>query len=143
MPENSDFCEICGGSGMFRQRKCLCTMGTGEPRGPEVFKIPVRVKPLPTPEYSRPRFRSECVNGVRPCPFVGCRYNLYLSSVGPQSIKVTFPHLQPWELQHSCALDAVGEATLQEVADRMNVTRERARQIELAAMKKLNCVVKK
>jgi DNA-directed RNA polymerase sigma subunit (sigma70/sigma32) len=48
------------------------------------------------------------------------------------SIKLNFPHLKVWELEESCALDHVTPSglTLEEVADLMNLTRERVRQIE-------------
>ena len=79
----------------------------------------------------RPRTRGECRNGIRPCPFVSCRHHLYLD-VNPVngSIKFNFPHLDPWELTESCALDIAegGEHTLEEVGHVVNLTRERVRQ---------------
>jgi hypothetical protein len=80
----------------------------------------------------RPKKRSDCKNGPRPCPWVSCRYNLYLdvnSETG--SIKVNFPDQEPWECKHSCALDVAeeGELTFEEIGGVMNLTRERIRQI--------------
>jgi hypothetical protein len=83
----------------------------------------------------RPRTRAECPT-QRPCPFVGCKHHLYLD-VDPEtgSIKLNFPDLEPEEIEHSCALDAAdrGAHTLEAVAEKMNITRERCRQVELKA----------
>jgi hypothetical protein len=89
----------------------------------------------------RPRTRGECAEGPRPCPFVGCKYHLYLdinSHTG--SIKLNFPDLEPEELSESCALDVAdrGGTTLYQVGKKMNVTRERARQLEERALGKLD-----
>ncbi len=80
----------------------------------------------------RPKKRSDCKNGPRPCPWVSCRYNLYLDVNNETgSIKVNFPDQEPWECQHSCALDVAesGELTFEEIGAVMNLTRERIRQI--------------
>lgn len=80
-----------------------------------------------------PTSRDECVSGPRPCPFVSCRHHLYLDvQAATGSIKFNFPDLEPGELADSCALDvaARGGATLERVAELMNMTRERVRQIE-------------
>ncbi|MEY3012792.1 MAG: hypothetical protein RIT45_1527 [Pseudomonadota bacterium] len=91
-------------------------------------------------DYRRPRTRSECAEGVRPCPFVSCRYHLYLD-VNPAtgSIKINFPDLEVWEMPHTCALDIAerGGITLEEVGTIMNLTRERIRQVEVAGLDKL------
>ena len=108
--------------------------------------------------FKRPRKRSECLNGPRPCPWVSCPYHLYLD-ISPLtgSIKFNFKHLvavvdpvtgearvskEPediMDLEQTCALDvaANGSHTLQEIGTYMNVTRERIRQIEEMAFKKL------
>lgn len=81
----------------------------------------------------RPRTRAECVDGPRPCPWVGCKHHLYLD-VSPEtgSVKLNFPDLEPWELKHSCSLDVAAQdgVTLEETGRTMNVTRERIRQLE-------------
>ena len=33
---------------------------------------------LPFVEYRRPASRTECKDGARPCPFVSCKYHLFL-----------------------------------------------------------------
>jgi hypothetical protein len=71
---------------------------------------------------------------ARPCPWVSCKHHLYLDvNAETGSIKFNFPDLEPWELQHTCSLDVAerGGATLEEVGEIMNLTRERIRQVEL------------
>ncbi len=90
--------------------------------------------------YERPQSRSDCVDGIRPCPFVSCKYHLYLDvKEETQSIKINFPHLEVWEMEHSCSLDVAeqGGMTLEEVGRIMNLTRERIRQVEAAGIDKL------
>jgi len=81
----------------------------------------------------RPRKRSDCVNSLRPCPFVSCKYHLYIDvNEENGSIKINFPDKTIWDLKETCALDVAekGGLTLEEVGDLMNLTRERVRQIE-------------
>lgn len=91
-------------------------------------------------DYRRPQKRSDCAGGVRPCPFVSCRYHLYLD-VNPAtgSIKINFPDLEVWEMPHTCSLDIAeqGGITLEDVGAIMNLTRERIRQVEVAGLEKL------
>jgi hypothetical protein len=91
-------------------------------------------------DVERPATRAECESGPRPCPHVGCKHHLYLD-VSPTTgtIKLNFPELEVWELGASCALDVAeaGGVRLEDVGELMNVTRERARQIEARAIKKL------
>lgn len=88
----------------------------------------------------RPRHRSDCEGGERPCPFVSCKWNLYLDVTRTGSITLNFPDLEPDEMAHSCALDVAdaGPHTLEDVGELMNVTRERVRQIEIVALKRLH-----
>lgn len=84
-------------------------------------------------DVRRPRTRGECRDGVRPCPFVGCKYHLYLDvNTETKSIKKNFPHKEVWELDETCSLDVAerGGLTLEEVGDLLNLTRERIRQME-------------
>ena len=87
-----------------------------------------------------PRTRAECHEVPRPCPFVRCKYNLYLD-VDPRtgSLKLNHPDKEPGELEESCALDIAerGGMTLEEVGIAINTTRERVRQIESAANERL------
>jgi len=90
-------------------------------------------------EYWRPSTRDDCLNGPRPCPYVGCRWHLYLDA-GDGRIRYNYPGLAVEELTTSCALDVVdgGPVTLDAVATLLNVTRERIRQIQARALYKLN-----
>ena len=88
-----------------------------------------------------PASRSECKTGYRPCPFVSCRFHLYLDVTEHGAIKLNFPDQEPWEMKTSCALD-VAEAgdglTLEELGGLLNLTRERTRQIERLALDKVD-----
>jgi len=94
----------------------------------------------PPVDIPRPTTRDECRNEARPCPWVACKHHLYLD-INPEtgSIKINFPDLEPWELQHTCALDVAerGGITLEEVGEIMNLTRERIRQVEVRGLLKL------
>jgi hypothetical protein len=78
-------------------------------RGRELF---------PETDYWKPKSRSECKDMDRPCPFVSCKYHLYID-VHPVrgSIKLNFPDIEIWEI--------------------MNLTRERVRQVETAGLARL------
>jgi hypothetical protein len=88
----------------------------------------------------RPKTRAECVDGERPCPWVGCKYHLYLD-VNPKtgSIKLNFPDIEPEDMTDSCVLDIAdrGPVTLEDVGRIMNLTRERIRQLEAGAAEKI------
>ncbi len=94
----------------------------------------------PPVDIPRPESRGECQGEARPCPWVACKYHLYLD-VNPDtgSIKINFPDLEPWEMRHTCALDVADEngITLEEVGEIMNLTRERIRQVEVRGLAKL------
>ncbi len=85
----------------------------------------------------RPRTRGECADIPRPCPFVSCKYHLYLE-VNRRLGSITFNHAgEPEDLpaDRSCALDVADEGgvTLAEAGASLGLTRERARQIEFEA----------
>ena len=88
----------------------------------------------PPVDVPRPSTREECRGEQRPCPWVACKYHLYLD-VNPEtgSIKLNFPDLEPWDLPETCSLDVAerGGITLEEVGEIMNLTRERIRQVEV------------
>lgn len=91
-------------------------------------------------DYSPPVTRGDCLQAPRPCPWVRCRYHLYLD-VDPVSgsIKLNFPNLEVWDLEETCALDVADRhgATLEQVGKWLNLTRERISQIEKAQRHKL------
>ena len=94
----------------------------------------------PTPDVPRPVSRGACKEEARPCPWVSCKYHLYLD-VNPEtgSIKLNFPDLEVWEMNDTCALDVADRngITLEEVGEIMNLTRERVRQVEVRGLLKL------
>ena len=94
----------------------------------------------PETDYWKPKTRSECKDMERPCPFVSCKYHLYID-VHPVrgSIKLNFPDVEIWEMTETCALDVAdrGGITLEEVGEIMNLTRERVRQVETAGLARL------
>lgn len=97
----------------------------------------------PETGYWKPRTRAECSGGERPCPYVSCKYHLYLD-VSPRTgaIKLNFPDLEVWEMSETCALDVAdrGGTTLEDVGAIMNLTRERIRQVEVRALAKLEAL---
>jgi len=97
----------------------------------------------PEQDYEKPKSRSECVEGIRPCPFVSCKHHLFLDvSSRTGAIKLNFPDLEVWEMNETCALDIAdrGGTTLEEVGAIMNLTRERIRQVEVKALAKLDAL---
>ena len=95
-------------------------------------------------DEQRPQRRVDCRAAARPCLYVSCRFHLYLdANEATGSVKLNFPHLEPWELLESCALDVAerGGLTLEEIGALLNVTRERARQLEQSGLDKLRAKV--
>lgn len=97
----------------------------------------------PETDYWKPTSREECKDMERPCPFVSCKYHLYID-VHPVrgAIKLNFPDLEVWEMTETCALDVADRSgiTLEEVGEIMNLTRERVRQVETAGLAKLEAM---
>jgi hypothetical protein len=108
----------------------------------KITKEQIRVGKMLYPEtdHEKPRLRAQCEHGERPCPFVSCKYHLYLD-VNPEtgSIKLNFPDIEVWEMEETCALDIAtrGGVTLEEVGVIMNLTRERVRQLEMSGLSRL------
>ena len=113
----------------LKPNNCLILLRDVEPEEPE-----------PLVELARPRVRADCVEVPRPCPFVGCRYNLYLDVSSYGALRSNFTEWDPDGLDPSmCALDHAeqGGLTLEQVGQICNLTRERVRQLEVKASKKL------
>lgn len=87
----------------------------------------------------RPQTWGECRERTGPCAWVGCPSHLYLDVTACGSIKINFPDLEPQEIKEPCVLRLAerGAMTLEEVGRRMNLTRERVRQIEVSALVQL------
>lgn len=107
-------------------------------------RVTVHVRDMPEPEgpepkrHSRPRTRSECRIGPRPCPYVGCRYHLFLDFTPMGSIKFNFGDSVDAldAMPDTCALDVAerGEHDMATLAARVNVTPARVQQEVAEAM---------
>ena len=102
----------------------------------------------PGVDYQRPRTFADCdaadLGASVPCPFVSCGYHLALDvDRRTGSIKSNFPDRDPDDAPHTCALRVAdqGGLTLDAVADAMNLTRERVRQLELLGLAKLRAAL--
>lgn len=94
-----------------------------------------------------PKTRADCMdNGLRPCPWVGCKYNNFLSVTQNGAIIFDQPGLDPTEVdpERSCSLDVADEGgiVLEDVGEVFSVTRERARQFIDNALEKCNAAAK-
>jgi hypothetical protein len=82
---------------------------------------------LPMVHDAKPRMRSDCLDGgvntSRPCVWTGCKY--HIDTLKPEVA--------------SCVLDVAdqGGLTLEEIGDLLGVTRERIRQIEAVALRRV------
>lgn len=82
------------------------------------------------PRIARPQYRCECENVPRPCPFVGCKYNLFLD-VRRNKIIENFESIEEMGML-SCVLDGIdekGHMKLEEISKIYSLSRERIRQI--------------
>jgi hypothetical protein len=81
--------------------------------------------------------RGACRRLPGPCPHAFCRFNLTAEGRDHRGAKPA--HMPLPVVRESCALEAAenGGMTLEEIATRLALTRERVRQIELAALQKL------
>jgi hypothetical protein len=81
--------------------------------------------------------RGACRKLPGPCPHRVCRFNLTDEHRDNRGARPSHEH--PSVVREACALEAadLGGMTLEEIATRLSLTRERVRQIELGALKKL------
>jgi len=93
---------------------------------------------------TRPHCRGDCVDGPRPCPWVGCRHNTFLHITNFGRLRLTHGRkLGPLDVPAgtSCALDLVdrhGAMTLEAAGAVFGLTRERVRQLESQALDALH-----
>lgn len=75
-----------------------------------------------------PMTRGDCLEGPRPCPYIECRHHMLVDLPDDDMVD-----------GHTCSLDsaALGPMILEEIAVVLGVTRERVRQIEDHAIKRL------
>jgi len=113
---------------------CLGTYYSKETTG-----TPGHRDPIPG-DFSRPVTRGDCEAEERACPWVSCKWHLYLD-VHPETgvIKLNFPHLEVWELEETCALDVAGREpeegnTREHVGRIMGISKARIQQIEGRAL---------
>jgi hypothetical protein len=88
----------------------------------------------------RPKKRGECENGIRPCPFVSCRYHLGHEIVaGMASASDDEIVDRVLAMENTCALDLAdeGEQTVTKIGSVMGISRERGRQVFKRACEKI------
>lgn len=89
----------------------------------------------------RPKTRGECSDGPRPCPWISCRYNLYLEVTRRGIIQFTRDEIDidQFPAANSCALDVAnrGGMALEKVAAILGLTRERVRQVAMDGLEKV------
>lgn len=94
----------------------------------------------------RPQTRGDCEDGYRPCPYVSCKYHLFLDVKG-ETVTTNFHEDEGEELhelfrmRYTCALDVADKngASLEEVAEAAgSITREGVRQFEKRVVAKLS-----
>jgi len=90
----------------------------------------------------RPKTRSDCADGPRPCPFISCRHHLYSAVNRSALLRREYPEIDA--LVESCTLDIANEGgvTLERVAEILGLTRERVRQLERKALRRVQKAVR-
>jgi hypothetical protein len=91
----------------------------------------------------RPKTRGDCERAERPCPWVSCKYHVYIDVTRRGNLKLNFPGVEPEDLhllQDTCALDVAQRGGLgqKQVGAVMNLTRGRVQQIESKTLKVLS-----
>ena len=84
-------------------------------------------------DSDRPRFRSDCASGPRPCPWVSCRYHLAIDVTADGALRINFDVETAEERGlPTCALDVAdaGRKNLDEIGAILGLSRERIRQVE-------------
>ena len=82
-----------------------------------------------------PKTRGDCLHGVRPCPWIRCRYHMVwmLNHTGYRLRHILNKEIlaQIFDLPETCVLDVAdrGGATLHEIGGILGISRERVRQM--------------
>ena len=100
----------------------------------------------PPPIVGRPRTRGDCIDGPRPCPYLGCRHNLLLDVQRNGGLRYrdgVGQAYDPDDPRDSCALDAAerGGMHLGQIGEALSCTDERVRQEEEVAMAKFRAAL--
>ena len=82
--------------------------------------------------------RGVCRTLMGPCPHASCRFNLLSDEKGRSGSKQGNISHRDLSEPYVLTLAERGGMTLEEVAHTLGITRERVRQIEFAALRKLN-----
>ena len=95
----------------------------------------------PVEREPAPVTRQDCVEVMRPCPHVACKYHLFTDVTVMGTAK--FPFGDDVEVLESmpetCALDVAddGDHSRMQVAEFLNITIQRVQQLEVNALRKL------
>lgn len=96
------------------------------------------------PEHPRPATRGECASTPRPCPYVGCRYHLFLEPTPAGSLRLPFGEdVEALEtMDETCALDVADRSDhdMTQLAHYMGVTGSRIQQELPRALGKLRAL---
>jgi hypothetical protein len=92
----------------------------------------------------RPKVLADCIDEPGPCPWVGCRYNLFLDvDEANGAVKLNFPGREIDELEETCALRVAarsaveGGMSLERVGELGNITLERVPQLDADGLRSL------
>lgn len=113
-----------------------------------------------------PQTRGDCINGIRPCPWLRCSYHIFWvkADLRDKNLRWKKTKIRGWHkerprtaedilnnmtndevleiifnLKETCVLDVAeeGGVTLERIADILNITRERVRQIINATINRI------
>lgn len=89
-------------------------------------------------EFGRPKTRSDCIDGPRPCPWMSCRHNLLIEVNEDTGGIYTTRNIEGDELP-TCSLDVADEGghDLAEVGEILGITFQATQVIESRALAKL------